>query len=335
MNFVASLSQGQAIIVSLTAAFLWGTWFVSIKKLGDFPVAAFYLELFITSFVLVWTVGLIVDGTLIFTNISELWKIRPSKIVVVYVCGILYVLGMSISIKVLGMIGLTLSQPLQSSIALVIGTFVTTFVGGIPEGYSINRILLTALFILFSIFFVTLAQREKSNNQSIKKIETGLSKDPKIMKEAIKLMVLAALFIPAYTLGLSYGLKTITQPQGLAVLPYMCLLVTGALTGAILSSGISLTRNHQWGCFRKTPFSVHKYGILSGCFHYGGNIIHTFATGVLSSSISWPLGLTASLWTQVWGLVSGEFKGASAKAYIYQLVSFSCYIIGAYILIFS
>ena len=80
------------------------------------------------------------------------------------------------------------------------------------------------------------------------------------------------------------------------------------------------------------PHAILK-GLGLDVEYYVGNIIHIFTNSVLSSSISWLLGLASSLWTQIWGLVFGEFKGASAKSYIYQFLSFGCYVIGAYVLI--
>lgn len=128
---------------------------------------------------------------------------------------------------------------------------------------------------------------------------------------------------------MAYGLETITQPIGLNVLPFMCLLSTGAFIGVLLTCGTVLTRNHQWGAIRKARFSVHKWSLISGLCHYGGNIIHTFATRGLSAAVSYPLGLTSALWTQLWGLKYGEFKGAPLSAYIYQFASFACYIAAA------
>lgn len=79
----------------------------------------------------------------------------------------------------------------------------------------------------------------------------------------------------------------------------------------------------------QTPARIHALGIFSGLFHYGGNIIHAFATAFLSSVISWPLGLTGGLWTQMWGLAYGEFRGATRRAYVALGLSILLYLTGA------
>ena len=118
--------------------------------------------------------------------------------------------------------------------------------------------------------------------------------------------------------------------MGLQVLPFMALLCTGAFLGVMLTCGVVLTRRRQWHCIWQAPFSIHKWSIFSGFCHYGGNIIHSFATRGLSAAVSYPLGLTSGLWTQLWGLGYGEFKGAPVRAYVYQFASFACYVAGAY-----
>lgn len=334
MNFAPIVPQPLAIFMALLAASMWGSWFISLKHLGNYPLDGFYITLFSTSLVFVWTVSFIFDGTAIFSNINELWLINKMKIIVVLLCGFTYVLGMFLSLHVMKLIGLTLSQPLQSSIGLIIGTTITVGIGGRPESLTINRIILSVCFLLTAVFLVFFAEKAKTASQREKNIDTGLSKDRNVMKKAIIIIVLAAVFTPGYTLALSYGLKTITQPVGLAVLPFMCLLCSGAFICSFLICGIRLTRRKEWNLIWQAPFKIHKFGIISGLFHYGGNIIHTFATGVLSSAVSWPLGLTSGVWTQLWGIKYGEFKGAPKKAYILQASSFACYILGAFIIAF-
>jgi hypothetical protein len=84
--------------------------------------------------------------------------------------------------------------------------------------------------------------------------------------------------------------------------------------------------------FCKYGFKVHRLGIIAGFAHYGGNIIHTFATRNLSAVVSWPLGFTAGLWTSMWGLAYGEFKGSRKSAYVLLAGGMLCYLVGAYLI---
>jgi hypothetical protein len=332
MNFDPTISSQVAIIMTLTAAFMWGSWFICLKYIGDYPIEGFYIILFSTSMIVVWGVGFLLDGSQLLQNIKDVWALNPSKVYVTFICGFLYVSGMQFSLRVMQMIGLAISQPLSASISIIVGTVVSAILGGIPEGLTIFRILLAAVFLLVAVYLTMKAGRIRNKDQRAANIDSGLPNDPGAIRKAIILLLISAVFVPAYSTGLSYGLKSITQADGLAVMPFMVVLCTGAFTGAVLICGTGLTVKKQWGAFLHGGFKKHKLGMISGFAHYGGNIIHTFATSHLSSVVSWPLGFTAGLWTQIWGLIYGEFKGASRKAYVYLFSGFISYLVGALII---
>jgi hypothetical protein len=112
----------------------------------------------------------------------------------------------------------------------------------------------------------------------------------------------------------------------------MALLASGAFTGSLVNSGIALTRSHQWGRLRTAGFKIHKFGIWAGLFHYGGNIMAAFSVSFLSAAVAYPLGITAGLWTQLWGLAYGEFKGSPRAAYVALFAGLALYILGGYII---
>ncbi len=332
MNFDPSMSTGTAVILGLIAASMWGTWAITLKYLGEYPLEGFYIFLFITSMVLVWGVGFILDGSALISNLVNVWKDDPSRIIITFLCGAIYVGGMQFSLRVINIIGLSISQPLQTSINLIGGTLLSGLIGGLPEGMSIERVAIAIFFLFLAIFLTMKAGNTRNKAQEEKKIENGLSRDPKAIRKAIIWVIIGAAFVPAYSTALSYGLKSITQPNGMAVMPFMVVLCSGAFVGAIVICGTILTIQKKWHFLKKFGFKYHKYGILSGLAHYGGNIIHTFATRNLSSVVSWPLGITSGLWTQMWGLVYGEFRGSPKKTYVYLFSGILCYLVGAFVI---
>ena len=324
MELLNSLTGLPAILVALSAAVMWGTWFISLKHLKTYPIEAFYMVMFTFSLVFVWGVCLSLEGGAIFENIRLVGAEHPMKIIVTLVGGVLYAAGMGLSLKIMEKVGLALSQPLLQSITLVAGVVVTLFVGGRPETLTNTKIILTVVFLLAAAILVYMADQKRGAAQ------TDDSKKPAPLKTVVGLTVVSAVLTVSYDAAMSYGLETITQPVGLKVLPFMCLLCTGAFFGVLLTCGTMLTRRRQWHVIWQTPFKIHKWSLFSGLCHYGGNIIHSFATKGLSTAVAYPLGLTCGLWTQLWGLWYGEFKGAPISAYVYQFASFACYVAGAY-----
>lgn len=332
MNFAPHLSTASAVLMSLFAASLWGTWWISLKYLRDYPIQAFILTLFATSLVFVWIVGYILDGPHLLKNIRDVFDVTPSSVIVTLVCGILYVIGMSMSMTVLKTIGLSLSQPIQSSINVLAGTLVSGLVGGMPKSLSVFRVGLAVALLLAAVVASIIAGELRTRAQRTGQSKSTLSFSTEDLWRSLGLMALASAFVPSYTLAISYGLKSVTHPEGLAVMPFMALLASGAFIGALISTAPALTIRKQWNCIWHAPWEIHRWGIMSGLFHYGGNIIHTFATAFLSSVVSWPLGVTSNLWTQVWGLIYGEFRGFPKRVYVALFAGFAFYLLGAFVI---
>ena len=332
MNFSPQLSPGLAIFMVFFAASMWGTWFISLKYLKTYPIDGFYITLFTTSIIFVWSVGLIVDGKNLIQNMVDVYKVDPSRIFVTLICGSLYVIGMRVTLYVFSIIGLSLTMPIKSSIGILVSTTVAAVVGGVPEGYSLGLIFFACFILIGAVLLSMQSGRLRIAGQETAEEKSDLQFSMVDMRKSILLILLTTVISPAYTFGLSYGLKSITQPNGLAVLPYMALLSTGAFCGSLIASGSVLTIRRQWKTVFSAPFSIHKFGIGSGLFHYGGNIIHTFASAYLSTVIAFPLGLSSGLITQLWGIVYGEFKGSPRKAYYYLGSALVLYVIGAYII---
>lgn len=332
MNYYPDLSTNTAIFMVLLAASMWGTWFISLKYLGDYPIDGYYVTLFTTSVIFVWTVGLILDGSALIQNIREVYAVDPSRVIVTLIGGVLYVLGMRVTLHVFSTIGLALAQPIKSSIGVLVGTTIATVIGGVPEGYPLELIYLASLILLGAILASMLAGRIRIRGQAYAIEKSDLQFTIKDVWRSIGLIFVTSFLGLGYTFGLSYGLRSITQPNGLAVLPYMALLSLGAFIGSMLTSGGLLTVRKQWGRVFNASFSIHKFGIWSGLFHYGGNIIHTYSSAFLSTAVTFPLGLTSGLWTQLWGIAYGEFKGSPGRVYLVLFIAISLYILGAYLI---
>ena len=332
MNFDPRISEPLAISLALLAPVLWTFWLVFLKSLGDYPLDAFYLSFYIAAMVFTWSLGFILDGSALIGNMREVWAQDSFRIIGTLLCGLLFVVGMQICLQVMQVIGLSLSQPIQSSINVVGGTLISALIGGIPQGMTVARIVFSTLFFLLAILLTMKAGRLRNQAQDEKEVNTGLSRDPLKIRRALLLLAIGAALVPAYSTGLSYGLRSSTQPNGMEVMPFMALMCTGSFIGVLLTCGVNLTRRKQWHVFKEVGLKMHYLGILSGCCHYIGNIIHAIATGELSTVVSWPLGLTAGLWSQIWGLKYGEFKGAPRSAFYFLGLGILSYLAGTFII---
>jgi hypothetical protein len=332
MNAAPELSTGAAIAMSLFAASLWGSWFVSLKYLHGYPLDGFLMTTLTFSVLFVWSVGLVVDRGALVGNLVDIWRVDSSRVWVTLLCGIGYVIGLRLSLVVMDLLGLSLAQPIQSSVNVFGGTAISMVVGGVPEGVSPARIIMATGVLFAAVLMGLVAGRLRMQSANGISNQRGILQSPRDLWRGLGLAVVSSMFIPAYTLGLSYGLTSTTQPNGLAVLPFMAMLATGAFIGALLTCGVNLTRRNQWSMVWAARWNIHRWSVMSGTFHYGGNIIHTFGTAQISAAIAWPLGMTAGLWAQFWGLMHGEMRGAPVRAYLALFAAVALYVLGAYLI---
>lgn len=87
MNLLNNLTGFPAVLVALTAAIMWGTWFISLKYLKEYPIEAFYVVMFAFSLVFVWGVGFLLEGKALLENIALVGAQFPWKIVCTLVGG--------------------------------------------------------------------------------------------------------------------------------------------------------------------------------------------------------------------------------------------------------
>ena len=314
------MTQEVAILGGLFNAFLWGSWAVVLKKLDSYPLDAFFLGLYIFSFVFVWILALIVLGEELFREIAQMWRERPAVIIVALAAGGTFVIGVRITLTVFTSVGLSVTAPIQTFMSLILGTSLAALIGGTPAALA-PLDLAVACLLLFAAAMATVWARIVRDRSLIEVVSSQLrdtvgETSKRLIAKNMVFVGLASAIITAYPLGLSYSLRAPGREYGLTPLAYTIVLVTGSLIGAALTSGAVLTRRRQWSLFLRAGWTMHRYSLIAAGAHYGGNIINAFATGALTAAVSWPIGTTSQLWTYVWGLATGEFKGAPRRSYL-------------------
>ena len=326
------MTQEIAILGGLFNAFLWGSWAVVLKKLGNYPLDAFFLGLYIGSFVFVWIVALGAQGDALIDEVAQVWREKPTIIIAALIAGGTFVIGVRITLTVLTSVGLSVTAPVQTFMSLILGTSLAALVGGTPAALSPIDLMLACL-LLFAAAMATVWARIIRDRSLFETAATQLrdvasAASRRMIVKNIILVAPASAIITAYPLGLAYSLRTPGNDDGLTPLACMIVFVTGSLIGALLTSGAVLTRRRQWSQFFRADWRMHRYSLIAAGAHYGGNIINAFATGVLTAAVSWPISTTSYLWTYVWGLITGEFKGAPRRSFLMLAAGAALYLAG-------
>lgn len=313
------MTQEVAILGGLFNAFLWGSWAVVLKKLDHYPLDAFFLGLYIFAFVFLWMLALLALGEDLFKEIAQVWSQRPAVIIAVLVAGGTFVIGVRITLTVFTAVGLSVTAPIQTFMSLILGTSLAALVGGAPAAL-VPLDLMIACLLLFAAAMATVWARIVRDRSLFEAAaphlrDAAAATSKSLIAKNMALVGMASAIITAYPLGISYSLRAPGRDYGLTPLAYTTVLATGSLIGALLTSGAVLTLRRQWSLLLHAGWTMHRYSLIAALAHYGGNIVNAFATGALTAAVSWPIGTTSQLWTYLWGLATGEFKGAPRRSY--------------------
>jgi L-rhamnose-H+ transport protein len=111
--------------------------------------------------------------------------------------------------------------------------------------------------------------------------------------------------------------------KAMAANPIWALTVTGGFVANFLYCVYLLNKHRTWSVFREANSSAHwLLGILMGLLWFGGTVLYgvgAASLGALGGIVGWPIFMTIDIIAALfWGAVSGEWRGASRRALIYN-----------------
>jgi L-rhamnose-H+ transport protein len=111
--------------------------------------------------------------------------------------------------------------------------------------------------------------------------------------------------------------------NAMAANPIWALTLTAGFVANFLYCMYLLNKNRTWSAFREgNPSSYWLLGILTGLLWFGGTLLYGMGAaslGSLGGIVGWPIFLTIDIIGALfWGAVSGEWKGASRRALVYN-----------------
>jgi L-rhamnose-H+ transport protein len=111
--------------------------------------------------------------------------------------------------------------------------------------------------------------------------------------------------------------------NAMAANPIWALTVTGGFVANFLYCIYLLNQNRTWSVFGEGNPSVYwPLGISMGLLWFGGTVIYgagAASLGSLGAIVGWPIFMTIDIIAALfWGAISGEWKGASRRAMVYN-----------------
>lgn len=323
------MSSMVATLGVIFVTILWGSWFQTVKHIKTFPVHAFITLMYGLSLFVVWVPIALFGNVLILDGIFNEIGSNTGLALFVVVCGICFGTGMQMHLSIVKRIGLILSTSVSASCAILGGTIVTILFSELPEGVTIPLLILVSVLLILATVVCQYAGILRDKDKGIIVEETQASRT----KDVLSLAFINLVLLSSYALANSVALRTPTNLNGFASLTNMGLLVIGAFVGSLC---VTLYRqNKEGGLNFDCGVSKGKLvglAFIAACCHFGGNVLHTLFAPVISVTIATALGNSYHLWSYVWGLAYGEFKGSSKKTYGVLAFGVLLFIVGVLII---
>ena len=300
-----------AIIGIIFVTFLWGSWFQTVKHLGNFPVHAFISLMYGISVIIVWISIALLGNQMIPNGFLEEVGSNPGLMLAIFGCGIVFGIAMQLQLTVVKKIGLILSTSVSATCSILGGTIVSAIFAGIPEGVSI-----VSLFVASALLIMATITCQYAGVLRDKEKQMGEDKQESRMQDILFLAFINLILMSFYPLANSIGLRSALNPDGFSSLTCMGILVVGAFAGSSLFTLILLKKEKKSFSDIMSLISKRKLLFLASIAalcHFGGNVLHAILAPIVSVAIATVVGNSYHAWSYIWGLIYGEFKGTSAK----------------------
>lgn len=307
-------SMPAAIVLTLLAAAMWGSWMQVIKLRKGYPVEGIAFWLYVFSFILVWVVTLLLSPFLLSEGIFAASKGKGKLIAEILLGGGMMSCGLMFGLTVMNQMGLLLATTLSGTITSILGIVTSVYKEGLPDSpRAIPLIIVTTLMFLLASFICALSSKmcavDQAEAAGQNHAEVKKPKSPVTAKLLLYILLNAVL-----ANGWSVGTATGTA-AGFPPILTCAYLATGSLLGILLLCTILFTYKRMWKtvlCIGNSKRPLFLSAISALC-HYGGNIISIYAMPTLSATLSFLFGRTSSVWTYFWGFYYKEYEGAKKK----------------------
>lgn len=315
MNY---FSLPVAMALTLLAAAMWGSWMQVVKLRRGYPIAGLAFWLYVFSFLLVWSVTLVLSPVLLPEGFLAASKGNGAVIAEILLGGGMMGAGLLFSLTVMNEIGLLLATTLSGTITSILGILTSVYKEGLPENpRAVPLIVSTTILFLLASFICSYS------SQMCERDQTGEKKPKsKLTGKIVFLILLNAVLTNGWSIGTAAG-----TAAGLPAILTCAYMATGSLFGVFLVCGVLFTYKKMW----KTVLCIGEskrplvLGAVSALCHYGGNLISIYSMPTLSATLSFLVGRTSSVWTYFWGFYYKEYKGAKRKTMVVLWVGLLLY----------
>lgn len=258
------------------------------------------------------------------------------------VTSILWGIGVMMWGKAIHHIGMSVGFSLFIGTVILVGSLLPFIVDDLPATNVLITIVIGLVFILAGICCNGMAGITREKDEAANK--TGDDSEKKSMSTGIIIAVIGGLLATGFSFANAVGrgpLHEASRAQGNAEwVTALAVMLPIFLSGGVIMAGYfgwQLTSKKAWGSFSTPSFGKNFVLIfVMAFFHYAASAIFAYAAfklGAVGNTVGYAIFNTACVVTAIMsGIVTGEWKLASAKAKNFLYTGLACMVVGILII---
>ena len=329
-----SILQAFTSVLSMNQALLWGIGMVTLGGIlqGSFaaPMKRMSAWRWENTWLLFALFGLLALPWMIdFATVPNVASVyagaSPSTLIKVFLFGLLWGVGATLFGLSINRVGMALGFALILGITSSFGSLIPMAILHSEQLVAKRGLALIAgsAVMVVGLVFLALAGRVREHD-----LGTG-NRARSGFAFGLVLCIFSGIFSSMMNFSFVFGdeLRIRALDSGasnaMAANSIWALTLTGGFIVNFLYCVYLLNKNHTWSVFREGNPSVYwSLGILTGLLWFGGTAFYGMGAaslGALGGIIGWPIFLTVDIIGALfWGAVSGEWRGASRRALVYN-----------------
>lgn len=306
-----------ALFMTVFSTICWGSFANTYKLTKTYRFELFYWDyaagIFLISLILAFTMGSIPSGDSSF--LANLHSAANMNLFYAALGGFIFNIANFLLIAGIEMVGLAIAFPISIGIALVEGVVLSYLIQ--PKG-SATLLGIGVGMAVLAIILVGKAYAELGG------------KDKKVPRKGVIVCIISGLLMGTFA---PFVTRAMTANQPLTPYTVAVLFTLGALICCFFFNIYMMKRPLvgqpiDFDAYRRAPGYYHVLGLLGGAIWGIGTVFNFVAASLVGVAISYAIGQASPMIAALWGVfVWHEFRGASARAKLYLVGMFVCYVL--------
>lgn len=305
-----------ALLMTIVSTICWGSFANTFKLTKNYRFELYYWDyaagIFLIALVLALTMGSAHGGPTSF--VANLRSASATNLLYAAIGGFIFNIANVLLIAGIEIVGLAIAFPISIGIALVEGVVLSYAIQ--PKG-SAALLGSGVVLAVLAVIMIGLAYGQ---------LQSG---NPKVSRKGVVVCVISGFLMGTFA---PFVTRAMTATRPLTPYTVAVLFTLGAVICCFVFNTILMKKPLVgtpigFSGYAGAPATYHLLGVVGGAIWGVGTVFNFVAASLVGVAISYAIGQASPMIAALWGVfVWREFKGSNAKAKLYLVAMFVCYV---------